>query len=184
MRLVQFTDRNLSLAVHLLDFSHDLELCSRAERVAAALEKENEVLSDVSTTKVNPPSRVLNREALVNSTGVAAAITDIEHDTSRETASVQTQHARRMEEEFRYLELLEEHLSGANTITNRIIGWFRQKHRVLSRVDFQLVENVSPDLLHVVPVLNHAMLHRVRQLEDALEFLLQHSISDRSELGS
>ena len=87
-----------------------------------------------------------------------------------------------MEEEFWYLELLKEHLSCPDAIANRIVGRFSQKHGVLSRVDLQLVEDVSPDLLHVVPVLDDAVLHRVGQLEDALEFLLHRESSDRCEL--
>ena len=40
-------------------------------------------------------------------------------------------------------------------------------------IDLEFLENVSPDCLHVVPVLNHAVIHRVAQLQDALEFFLQ-----------
>lgn len=41
---------------------------------------------------------------------------------------------------------------------------------MLSDIYFELVEDVTPDLLHVVPILHHAVLHRVLQLQDALEF--------------
>ena len=43
---------------------------------------------------------------------------------------------------------------------------------MLSDIYFELVEDVTPDLLHVVPILHHAVLHRVLQLQDALEFFL------------
>lgn len=67
-----------------------------------------------------------------------------------------------MEEKLGNLELFEEHLGCADTIADRVIGRLGQEHWVLSRVDLELVKYVSPDLLHVVPVLHYAVLHRVR----------------------
>ena len=84
-----------------------------------------------------------------------------------------------MEEELGHLELLEEHLSCADAIADRVIGRLRQEHWVLSRVHLELIEDVTPDLLHVVPVLHHSVLHWVCQLEDAFEFFLFHKLYDQ-----
>ena len=55
-------------------------------------------------------------------------------------------------------------------------------------IDLELLEDVSPDCLHVIPVLNDTVIHWVGQLEDALEFLLKsHNdhrfVSNHSELA-
>lgn len=47
---------------------------------------------------------------------------------------------------------------------------------MLFRRHLQLIKNMSPDVLHVVPVLDDSMLDRPIKLQDALKFLLQVSI--------
>ena len=103
---------------------------------------------------------------------MTASVADINNNTSRETARVETQNTRGVEEEFWHLELLEEHLSCFDSIADRVVRRLCQHHWVLSRVHFQLFEDVSPDLLHILPVLHDAVLHWVRQLQDTLEFFL------------
>ena len=65
---------NLSVAVHFLDPSHNLKLSRRSERVAGALKQKGQVLGDVATTEVDPPRRILDREALVYGTRMTTAI--------------------------------------------------------------------------------------------------------------
>ena len=131
------------------------------------------MLGDVATAKINPARSILNREALVNGAGMTAAIAHIEHYARGETSRVERQHGRRVEEKLRHLELVKEHSRRAQPILDRVIGRLRQQHRVLSDVDLELVEHVTPDLLHVVPVLDNAVIHRVLQLQNALEFFLR-----------
>lgn len=88
-----------------------------------------------------------------------------------------------MEEELGNLELLKEHLCRTDAVSDWIVRRLSQKHWVLSWVHLQFVEDVSPDLLHIVPILNDAMFHRVRKFKDALEFFLRskyHSQHKRS----
>ena len=65
----------------------------------------------------------------------------------------------------RYSKCLKEYLSSLNAIVNVVVWRLRQKDRVVLRVDIQLLKDVTPDLLHVVPVsyftLDAAMLNRV-----------------------
>ena len=74
-----------------------------------------------------------------------------------------------MEEKLWHLEGFEEHLRCSNPVSNRVVGWLCQKHRVFTRVDLELLEDVPPNGFHVFPVLDDTVVHRVTQLEDALE---------------
>ena len=80
-----------------------------------------------------------------------------------------------MEEKFWHLELFKEDSSCFDAIANWIVRGLCQHYWVLSRIDFEFFEDMSPDGLHVVPVSYYAVLHRIAQLENALEFLLQKS---------
>ena len=104
---------------------------------------------------------------------MTAAVTNIKYDTSCEATSVQTQHARRVEEKLGHLEVFKEHLRRADPISNGVIRGLCQQHWVFARVDLKLIENMSPDGFHIIPILDNPVVHRVAQLEDALEFLLQ-----------
>ena len=104
---------------------------------------------------------------------MAAAIADVEHNTSSQSASVQTQHAGRMEEKLGYLEVLKEHLRCSDSVSDRVIGRFCQQDRVFSRIDIEVFKDLSPDGLHVLPVLHDAVLHRITQSQNSLVFFLQ-----------
>lgn len=129
------------------------------------------MLSHVAATQVDSSGRTLNRETLVDGTGMRAPITDIKDHSSGESTSVQTQDRGRMEEKLRHLEVLKENLRCLDSIADRVVRWLCQKHWVFSRVDLELVEDMPPNSLHVLPVLHDSVLHRVRQLQDATEFL-------------
>ena len=103
---------------------------------------------------------------------MTAAVANIKNDTRNEATRVQTQYTWRMEEKLGNLEVFKEHLRSFNPIADRVIGRFCQQHRVFSRIDFKFFKDMPPDSLHIVPVLHHAVLHRVAQLENALEFIL------------
>ena len=59
-----------------------------------------------------------------------------------------------------------------NAIVNIAIGRFSEQYRVLLGVDIKLLEYVTPDLLHVIPVLNRivdsSMLNWVSQFTNSL----------------
>lgn len=58
-----------------------------------------------------------------------------------------------------------------NAIVNIAVGRFSEQDRVLLGVDIKLLEYVTPDLLHIVPVLNcivdGSMLNRVPQFTNS-----------------
>ena len=119
---------------------------------------------DVSPAQVNPARRILNRKAFVDGASMTAAIAHIQHDTSGQTTSIQTQHTGGMEEELRHLEVFEKHLGCSDPVADGVVGRLCQKYWVFTRIDFELLEDLPPDGLHVVPVLDDAMVHWVAQL--------------------
>ena len=131
------------------------------------------MLSNVAASKVNAASRVLDGETLVDGARVRTSITNVKNHTCREAAGVQTQHTRWMEEKLGNLEILEEDLSSSDSVTNGVIGRLRQQHWVFSGINLELLENVSPNSLHILPVLDDTVLHWIAQLEYSLEFFLQ-----------
>jgi hypothetical protein len=62
-----------------------------------------------------------------------------------------------------------------NAIVNIAVGRFSEQDRVLLRVDIKLLEYVTPDLFHIVPVLNcivdGSMLNRVPQFTNSFVLL-------------
>ena len=130
------------------------------------------MFSDVATTKVDSPRRILNRETLVNCTRMTAPISNVQHDARRQPASVQTKHAGRVEEELGDLEVLEKHLSGADPISNGIVRWLCQEYWVFPGIHLEFFKDVPPDCFHVLPILHDAVIHGVAELEDALKFFL------------
>ena len=77
-----------------------------------------------------------------------------------------------MEEELRDIEFLEEDLSDTASIGKWIVGRFGKKDWMRLGIRLQVLENVPPNSFHAVPVFDHAMLHRVTQLNQSPEFFL------------
>ena len=77
-----------------------------------------------------------------------------------------------MEKDLRDLESFEESLSCLNTIRDWVVGRLSQQNGVFSGIDFELLKNVPPNSFHIVPVLHNTVLHRIVELQDALDFLL------------
>lgn len=156
----------------LFNLANDLEIGRSADLVARPLQEQCQVFCHVTAAQVDSSSGALDRETFVDGACMGASITDIEDDTGGEATSVETQHRGRVEEKLWYLEVLKENLRRLDSVSNRIVGRFCQKNRVFSRVDLEFIENMPPNGFHVLPILDDSVLHGVRQLQDASEFLL------------
>ena len=82
------------------------------------------MVSDISSSQINSSRSVLDWKTFIDGAGVAAAIADVEYDSCSQSASVQTQHAGRMEEKLGYLEVLKEHLRRSDSVSDGVIGRF------------------------------------------------------------
>merc|ERR1719217_1558302 len=99
------------------------------------------------------------RVALVDWHSVRNTITRIHNDARSATRGVQRKHRLDGDVHGRHVECLEHDLGHALAISLRVEWRLSQKHRVLLWRDTQLVvESVMPDLLHVIPVRDDAVL--------------------------
>ena len=76
-----------------------------------------------------------------------------------------------MEVECWHSECLEKDFGGLDTIARRVEWRLRQQYWMVLGVDLQLVENVAPDVLHIIPVFDDTMLDWVTQLDHTLVLL-------------
>ena len=77
-----------------------------------------------------------------------------------------------MEEDLWCTEFLEEDVGGFDTIAVRIERRLSQKDRMLLGRDFELIEDVPPELLHIIPVLDNSVLDWIIKFEDSPVFVL------------
>ena len=103
----------------------------------------------------------------VDGDGVRDAIAGVEHDAGGATGGVQRQHGLDGHVHGGSVERLEHDLGHLLTVGLGVERSLSQQHRVLLGRHTQLVvEGVVPDLLHVVPVGDNAVLDGVLQGED------------------
>jgi hypothetical protein len=168
-------DRSLELLLEverdvaklLLDVADNFTLGSSREGVAALHEVLDEEVRQVASGKVETRDRVGERETLVDRDGVGNTVAGVEHDTSRAAGRVERQDSLDGDVERRGVESLEHDLGHLLTVRLRVQRRLGEEDRVLLRRDTQLVvEGVVPDLLHVVPVGDDAVLDRVLERED------------------
>ena len=119
------------------------------------------MLCHVSASQINSLNGIANGETLEYWTGVAHAIAAIENDTRRLTPRVQTKQGLLLEEDLWRAKLFEKDVCGFHTITVWVQWWLCEEDGVLLGRCLQLIEDMSPELLHIVPVLNNSMLNRI-----------------------
>lgn len=80
-----------------------------------------------------------------------------------------------LEENLWCTEFLEEDVGGLDTIAVRIERRLSQKDRVFLWRNFELIEDMSPKLLHIIPILNDTVLNWIIEFEDSPVFVLNHT---------
>ena len=76
-----------------------------------------------------------------------------------------------LEENLRSTESLKEDIGSLGSIAEWIQWWLSQQNWMLLGRNFEFIENMPPNVLHVVPVLNDSVLNWPIQFQDSLEFL-------------
>lgn len=159
------------IAVVLLDVPHDLELSCRVKCIAGTAQELHQVGCHVAAAHVHSLSRVRDRVAFVDGTSMCDAVATVKHNTSGQSACIERKYCLRLEEQVGNAKSFEEHFRGVDAIADGIVGRFSQQHAMFSWVDFELIEDVSPDGLHLLPVADNSMLNRVVKLDNAFVFL-------------
>lgn len=67
--------------------------------------------------------------------------------------------------------LLEENICSFNSVAKWIERWLSKQDRMLLGLHLQLVKNVAPKGLHIIPILNNSVLNWVSQLQDTFVFI-------------
>merc|ERR1712032_1130366 len=156
-----------NIAQLLLDVPNNLPLGSGGEGVAPLGEDLHQVVCEVTASQVEPEDGVGKSVTLVDGDGVGDTVTGVQDDSSGTAGSIQGEHSLDGDVHGRRVEGLEHDLGHLLPVGLGVEGSLGQEDGVLLRGHTQLVvEGVVPDLLHVVPVGDDAMLDGVLQSED------------------
>jgi len=151
----------------LLDVTDNLALSGGGEAVSALGEDLHEIVGEVTASEVNPHDGVGESVTLVDGDGVGDTITRVHHDTGGTSGSVQGEDGLDSDVDGGGVEGLEHDLGHLLPVGLGVEGSLGEEDGLLLRGNAELVEEgVVPDLLHVVPVGDDAMLNGVLQGED------------------
>merc|ERR1719262_1032416 len=156
-----------NVAEFLFHITYDLTLRRSSERVTSLSENLHHVLCQIAACQVKSENRVWQGIALVDRHRVRNAITRVHHDPSGAARGIQGEHCLDRNIHGWHIEGLKHDLRHPFAIGFRVQWGFSQQHRVLLRSHAELVvECVVPNLLHVVPIRDNAMLNRILQGQD------------------
>merc|ERR1740116_167396 len=151
----------------LLDITHNLLLGRGGERVSSLRQDLLKISRDVTSGQIQSLHGVRQTVSLVDWHSVSHSITRIQHNSRGSPRSVQGKHRLDRHVECRGVERLEHDLSHLLAVRLGVQRGLGQQDRVLLGGDTQLIiESVVPHLLHVVPVVHDAVLHRVFQRQN------------------
>jgi hypothetical protein len=143
----------------LIDVADDLALSGGRERVAALGEQLDEPVGQVAAGEVEAEDRMREGVALVDRHGVRDAVAGVHDDAGGAAGRVERKDGLDRHVHGRHVERLEHDLSHLLAVGLRVERRLGQEDRVLLGRDAELVvEGVVPDLLHVVPVGDDAVL--------------------------
>merc|ERR1719228_2921285 len=130
-------------------------------------ENLHEVVGQLTASQVQTDDGVGESVTLVDGDTMGDTVTSVHDDTSGTTGGVQGEHSLDGHVHGGHVEGLEHDLGHLLPVCLGVEGSLSQEDGLLLRGNTQLiVEGVVPDLLHVVPVGDDAMLHWVFQGED------------------
>jgi hypothetical protein len=156
------------IAELLLDVPDDLPLGGGGEGVAALGEDLHQVVGELTASQIQTEDGVGQGVALIDGDGVGDTVTGIHNDTGGTAGGVQGQHGLDGDIHGRHVEGLEHDLGHLLPVGLGVEGGLGEQDGLLLGGHAELVvEGVMPDLLHVVPVGDDAVLHGVLEGEDA-----------------
>jgi hypothetical protein len=187
----------------LLDVSNDFTFSSGGEGVTSFGEDLHEVISQISSSKIESKNGVGESISFVDGDSVGDTITRVEHNTGGSSRGIEGEHSLDGNVHGGGVEGLEHDLSHLLSVGLGVEGSLSEEDGVLFGSNSELiVEGVMPDLLHIVPVGDDSVLDGVLEGEDTslglslisdIGILLSHtdhhtsvsgSSNDRGENGS
>ena len=155
-------------AERFFDVTHDFSLGCGGEGVSTLGEDFHEVVGQVPAGEVETDDGVGEGVSLVDGHGVRDSVSRIEDASSGASGGVEGEHGLDVDVHGGDIKGLEHDLGHTLAVGLGVLGGFGEQHGVRLGGDAELVvEGVVPDLLHVVPVGDDAMLDGVLQGEHA-----------------
>jgi len=152
----------------LLDVTDDFTLGRGGEGVSSLGEDLHEVVREVSASQVETQDGVRKGVTLVDGDGVRDAVAGVEDDTGGTTRGVEGQDGLDGDVHGGGVEGFEHDLRHLLPVGFRVEGGFRKEDGMLLGGHAQfVVEGVMPNLFHVVPVGDDAVLDGILQRKDA-----------------
>jgi len=156
-----------NIAQLLLDVTNDFTLSGGGERVTALGQDLHQVVGQIATSQIQTEDGMGQSITLIDGDGVGDTITGVQNDTGGTTGSVQGEHGLDGDVHGGRVEGLKHDLGHLLAVSLGVQGSLGQQNGVLLGGNAQLVvEGVVPDLLHIIPVGDDAVLDGVLQGED------------------
>merc|ERR1712212_1097165 len=156
-----------NIAQLLLDVPDNLPLGSGGEGVAPLGEDLHQVVGKLTASQVEPEDGVGKSITLIDGDGVGDTVTGVHHNAGGTAGGIQGEHSLDGDVHGGRVEGLKHDLGHLLPVGLWVEGSLGEEDGLLLRGNAELVEEgVVPDLLHVVPVGDDAMLDRVLRGED------------------
>jgi hypothetical protein len=159
--LLVLLDGHGNITLHFLYLFHDFELSGRVEDVATPPEQELKVLGDIPASNVDSLYRVIYGKSLEDRAAVADTVSAVQDQPRSFTSGVETENCLLLEKYLWSSKLFEKDICGLDPVIEWVQRWLREQDRMLLGLNLELVEDVSPQSLHIVPVINHSMFNGV-----------------------
>merc|ERR1711975_203594 len=156
-----------NIARLLLDVTDNLSLGSGGERVTSLGEDLHQVVGEFTASEVKTEDGVGEGITFIDGDGVGDTIAGVHDDTGGTTGGVKGEDSLDGDVHGGHVEGLEHDLGHLLTVSLGVEGSLSQEDRLFLGGNTELVvEGVVPDLLHIIPVGDDAVLNGVLQGED------------------
>merc|ERR1712158_62212 len=156
-----------NIAELLLDVTDNLPLSSGGEGITTLSQDLHEVVGELTASQVQTEDGMGKSITFIDGDGVGDTITRVHDNTSGTARGIEGEDSLDGNIHGRHVEGFKHDLGHLFPVGLGVEGSFCQEDWLLLRCNTKLiVEGVVPDLLHVIPVGDDAMLHWVLQGED------------------
>merc|ERR1719376_955828 len=150
-----------------LDVTDNFSLSSGGERVSTFSEDLHQVVSEITSGKIETEDGVGKSVSFVDWDSVGYTITRIENNTSSTSGRVERKHSLDGNIHSWGVESFEHDLGHLFTVSFLVEWGFSEENWVFFRCNTEfIVESVMPDLFHIVPVGDNTVFNWVFQGED------------------
>merc|ERR1719402_1052548 len=156
-----------NIAELLFDVTDNLTLSSGGEGVATLSEDLHQVVSELTSSKIKAHNSMRKGITFIHRDPMRDTISRVHDNTGGTARGIEGEDSLDGNIHCRHVEGLEHDLGHLLTVSLGVEGSLGKKDRLLLRGDTEfIVEGVVPDLLHVIPVSDDSMLHRVLEGKD------------------